>query len=41
MKNNIENPDILSKCADALSKLAKDNDIIDEISDLGGLDLIN
>jgi len=41
MKNNKENPKILTKGAEALAKLAKDEDIINEVNDLGGLDLIN
>lgn len=40
MKNNKENSDILIKCSDALTKLAINDDIINEIISLGGLELI-
>ena len=40
MKNNKENPDILSKCADSLTRLAVNDDVVKEILDLGGLELV-
>lgn len=40
MKNNKENPEILSKCADSLTRLAVNDDIVKEIIDLGGLELV-